>query len=265
MGKVIAMWGSPNSGKTTVSIKLAKELSKQNSVIVLFSDILAPVIPTLRDDVDTKKSLGNVLSSATLDNDVILKNCIEVGKIKNIGFLGYAQGENVFTYPQYTEERVKDLIDHLKELADYVIIDTSSNFVNDLITIVALEVSDKVLRINSSELKNISYFDSYLPLLIDSRFKSDTHINILSNSRCDDPEDELEDIFNISSTINHSEEIREQGLCSDLLSNLSPKEQDKLSLELNKIISLINKNSSQESKKEEVKKKSFFRRFRKGA
>ena len=260
MGKVIAIWGSPNSGKTTLSIKLAKQLSKQNSVIVLFTDILAPVIPTLKDDIDTKRSLGNVLSVATLSNDIILKNCIEVDKIKNIGFLGYTQGENVFTYPQYTEERVKELIDHLKALVDYVIIDTSSNFVNDLITIVALEISDKVLRVNSSELKNISYFDSYLPLLIDSRFKSDSHINILSNSRCDDAQDELEDIYNIRETIEYSEEIREQSLCSDLLSNLSSKEQDKLSLKLNKIISIINNCENQE-----VKKKGFFSRFRKGA
>lgn len=265
MGKVIAVWGSPNSGKTTLSIKLAKELSKQNSVIVLFSDILAPVIPTLKGDIDTKKSLGNVLSSATLDNDIILKNCIEVENIENIGFLGYTQGENVFTYPQYTEERVKETIESLKELVDYVIIDTSSNFVNDLITIVALEISDKVLRVNSSELKNISYFDSYLPLLIDSRFKRDTHINILSNLRSDDAKDELEDLYNIKATIEYSEEIREQVLCSDLLLNLSAKEQDKLSLELNRIISLINNNESQILKKQEVKKKSFFNRFRKGA
>ncbi|RGX09353.1 AAA family ATPase [Paraclostridium sordellii] len=265
MGKVIAVWGSPNSGKTTLSIKLAKELSKQNSVIVLFSDILAPVIPTIRGNIDTNKSLGNILSSASLDNDIIFKNCIEVDNIKNIGFLGYTQGENVFTYPQYTEERVKETIDHLKELVDYVIIDTSSNFVNDLITIVALETSDKVLRINSSELKNISYFDSYLPLLIDSRFKSDTHINILSNLRSDDAKDELEDLYKIRATIEHSEEIREQGLCSDLLLNLSSKEQNKLSLELNKIIYMINDDISQELKSQEIKKKGFFSRFRKGA
>lgn len=260
MGKVIAIWGSPNSGKTTLSIKLAKQLSKQNSVIVLFTDILAPVIPTLKDDIDTKRSLGNVLSVATLSDDVILKNCIEVDKIKNIAFLGYTQGENVFTYPQYTDERVKELIDHLKALADYVIIDTSSNFINDLITISALEVSDKVLRVNSAELKNISYFDSYLPLLIDKRFKSDSHINILSNSRIDDAQDELKDIYNIRATIEYSDEIREQGLCSELLSNLSSKEQDKLSLKLNKIISMINN-----CENEVVKKKGFFSRFRKGA
>ena len=260
MGKVIAIWGSPNSGKTTLSIKLAKQISKQNSVIVLFTDILAPVIPTLKDDIDAKKSLGNILSVATLNNDVILKNCIEVDKIKNIAFLGYTQGENIFTYPQYTDERVKELIDHLKALADYVIIDTSSNFINDLITISALEVSDKVLRVNSAELKNISYFDSYLPLLIDKRFKSDSHINILSNSRLDDAQDELKDIYNIKATIEYSDEIREQGLCSELLSNLSSKEQDKLSLNLNKIISMINN-----CENEGVKKKGFFSRFRKGA
>lgn len=262
MGKVITVWGSPNSGKTTLSIKLAKELSKKNNVIVLFADIVAPIIPILKDEVDTNKSLGNVLSVGTLDNDVILKNCIEVEGIKNTAFLGYNQSENVFTYPQYSEERVKELINNLKELADYTIIDTMSNFVVDLITTVALEVSDNVLRLNSSELKNISYFDSYMPLLIGDKFKTEEHINILSNSKVEDAIEELTEIYNIQETIEYSEEIREQSLCSDLLVNLSVKEQEKLSLKLNKIISLINKD---ENECKSDKKKGLFKFFRKGA
>lgn len=262
MGKVIAIWGSPNSGKTTLSIKLAKELAKEKSVIVLFSDILAPVIPILKEDIDVKKSLGNVLSTAKLTNEEILKNCIEIDNIKNIGFLGYTQNENIFTYPQYSQERVNELISSLRELADYVIIDATSNFVNDLITTIALEVSDSVLRLNSSELKNISYYDSYLPLLIDTKFDTDNHINILSNFRIDDAVEELIELYSAKESIAYSDEVREQGACNELLLSLSSKEESKLSSKLKNIISMIN---IDETKIEKGKKKGLFKRFRKGA
>lgn len=269
MGKVIAIWGSPNSGKSTISIKLAKEISKKNSVVVIFTDTLAPVIPTVQESIDTTKSLGNVLLG-DITKDLILKNCIEAPNIKNLGFLGYKQGENIFSYPQYSENRVLELIDKLKELVDYIIIDASSNIINDLISIVSLEVADTVFRVNSPELKNISYFDSILPLLTDPKFKVDNQINILSNFRVEDSISELSDMYKVKENIPYIDEIREQNLCSELLLNLSSKEEKKLSSKLQNIISLINKteNNNVDMKVEEftkVKKRGFFTRFRKGA
>ena len=51
MGKMIAVWGSPGSGKTTLSVKLAEALYNRsrgkNSVIVVFTDIVTPSIPAV--------------------------------------------------------------------------------------------------------------------------------------------------------------------------------------------------------------------------
>lgn len=267
MGKVITVWGSPNSGKSTISIKLGKEISKHNSVVVIFTDTVAPVIPIIQENIDNTKSLGNVLTG-DITKDLILKNCIEVPHIKNLGFLGYRQGENIFSYPQYSESRVLELIEQLKNLVDYIIVDASSNIINDLISIVSLEVADTVFRVNSPELKNISYFDSFLPLLTDPKFKVDKQINILSNFRVEDSIDELADMYKVKETIPYMDEIREQNLCSELLLNLSSKEEKKLSSKLQNIISIINKTENIDVSKEEVievKKRGFFTRFRKGA
>lgn len=236
MGKVISVFGSPGSGKTTFSVKFANEIAKEKSVIVVFTDILCPVIPTILDNIDNKKSLGKILSSAQVTKDVILKNCISVNK--NLGVIGYAEYENVFTYPQYTDVRVVNLIDSLKDLADYIIIDLSSNFTTDLLSTKALEISDKVIRMTSSRLKDISYFNSHLPLLSD-KFKTDDHIKVISNFKSYDAIEELKEIYRIQATFGYSEEIREQGLCNELFSPLSSKEEKQLKSDLFKIANLL--------------------------
>ena len=51
MGKLIAVWGSPDSGKTTFSVKLAEALYNRSrgksAVIVVFTDIVTPSIPVI--------------------------------------------------------------------------------------------------------------------------------------------------------------------------------------------------------------------------
>ena len=52
MGKLIAVWGSPASGKTTFSVKLAETLYRSRgkagcSVIVVFTDSVTPTLPVV--------------------------------------------------------------------------------------------------------------------------------------------------------------------------------------------------------------------------
>ena len=47
--QVLAVWGSPGSGKTTVAVKLAKYLAgKKKNVILLLCDMTAPMLPCRR-------------------------------------------------------------------------------------------------------------------------------------------------------------------------------------------------------------------------
>ena len=47
--KIITVWGSPHSGKTTFAFKLAQSLYERSraTVIVLFCDITTPTLPIL--------------------------------------------------------------------------------------------------------------------------------------------------------------------------------------------------------------------------
>lgn len=45
-GGVLAVWGSPSSGKTVVSVKLAEYLAKKKrNVLLIFADMTAPPRP----------------------------------------------------------------------------------------------------------------------------------------------------------------------------------------------------------------------------
>ena len=49
MAKTIAVWGSPNSGKTTFATKLAREIydEYQSTVIVVYADMETPTLPVI--------------------------------------------------------------------------------------------------------------------------------------------------------------------------------------------------------------------------
>ena len=60
-GKIIAVWGSPHSGKTTFATKLATAIysSFESTVITLYTDLETPVIPVLFP-FDKNEDLGSV-------------------------------------------------------------------------------------------------------------------------------------------------------------------------------------------------------------
>ncbi len=180
--QILAVWGSPNSSKTTVSVKLATELAKQKkNVVIVHCDLTAPPIPTLLRDKQDMMSIGTVLSAPSLTQELIYKNLVTYDKNQYIALLGYKNGDNVYTYAEYTKEHAVDMLVLLRHIADYVIVDCSSIVHDSVLSIAALEVADEVLRLCSCDLKSISYYTSYLSLLSDRRFHSDRHIKVLTS------------------------------------------------------------------------------------
>lgn len=180
--QTLAIWGGPGSGKTTTAIKLAQELAAhKKNVAVVLCDFLAPAPQTLQPKVPTAgKSLGDLLTQPTISQEAILSRCIPFGNTPYVSLLGYQSGDNAFTYAQYAKERAIDLLTLLRHCADYVLIDCNSSFSSDVLSAVALENADAVLRLAACDLKSMSYFSSALPLLADSRFASGRHIRALS-------------------------------------------------------------------------------------
>lgn len=62
------------------------------------------------------------------------------------------KGENEYSYPAYTETQAKELIDCLREITPFVVIDCGSYIANDILSAVALMEADGVLRLANADL-----------------------------------------------------------------------------------------------------------------
>lgn len=110
----------------------------------------------------------------------MLKNIVTVKGKSNLGFLGYIDGENRFSYPAYDSNKAEALFTVLKGISDIVIVDCTANIQNTL-TVAALKYADSVLRIANPGLRSITFFSSQLPLLNDPIYKRDEHIICLNS------------------------------------------------------------------------------------
>ena len=123
-------------------------------------------------------------------------------------------GENPFSYAEYKKDRAVDLLVLLRHIADYAVIDCSSMLTESIISTVALEVADEVLRLGSCDLKSISYFRSVLPLLSEPKFDTDKHIKVLSNVRPSQDGEEYKNAFGVSYTLPYVQAIEDKILLS---------------------------------------------------
>lgn len=183
MSKIITVWGSPNSGKTAISVKLAEHICRRLGVVVtvVCTDMSAPALPVLFPNrkADDMFSLGAALSKPEVTQHEILKNTVTVKGKANLGFLGFTDSENRFSYPAFDSQKAEALFTALKGIADVVIADCASDIQNAL-TVSAMTLADTIIRVANPDLKSISFFSSQLPLLGDPKYKRDEHIVCLN-------------------------------------------------------------------------------------
>lgn len=180
---MLAIMGSPGSGKTTVAVKLAQGLAAaKKNVIVVFCEPFTPVIPTLVSAGTAHDiSLGHLLTAPGITQEDILKSCVPVGRNGFISLLGYRAGESLMNYPKITHDRAVELFVSLRYLADDVIIDCATVFEADPASLVAFEVADRVLKMGTADLKGVSYFQAHALMLSDGRYRKETHRMAVGN------------------------------------------------------------------------------------
>jgi len=237
--QVLTVWGSPSSGKTVVSVKLARYLaSKQKNVALLLCDMTAPSLPCIcpPSDIECEKSLGSILAATHVTENLIKQNCVLHKKQNCIIMIGMLKGENVFTYPPYTQQQAVELIEHLRNIAPYIIIDCSSTIATDILSAVSLMESDAVLRLVNCNLKSVSYLSSQLPLLTEQKWDADKQYKVASNVKQYEAKENMEQILNgVNFTIPHSEEVEQQYLSGDLFRDLGLKDSRGFRREIEKI------------------------------
>ena len=226
--QVLAVWGSPSSGKTIMSVKLARYIASQKkNVILVLADMSAPPLPYVcpSTDLESEMSLGNILGAAHVDGNLVKQNAILHKKNEYLTMFAMLKGENAFSYAPYTETQAREFIHALRQLADYIIIDCTSNITNDILSAVSLIESDAVLRLVSCDLKSISYLNSQLPLLLDNKFNANKQYKAASNVSSFQADDEIEQIVGgVNFKIPHSDEVYKQFLAGNLFGGLTEKD-----------------------------------------
>ena len=136
-------------------------------------------------------------------------------------------------YPPYGEAQARELIDCLREIAPYVVIDCGSYIANDILSAVALMEADSVLRLANADLKSISYLSSQLPLLKDAKWDTDKQYKIAANVKPQQAGEQIgQALGNVAFILPHSEELEAQFLAGILLSDLTMKESRSFRLSL---------------------------------
>lgn len=239
-GGVLAVWGSPGSGKTVTAVKLAKALAdKKRNVILLMCDMTAPMLPCIcpPSELECERSLGSILAAARIGENLIKHNMVTLKRSSYLTILGMQKGENEYTYPPYSEKQALELLDGLREIAPYVVIDCGSYIANDILSAVSIMEADSVLRLANCDLKSISYFSSQLPLLKDSKWDADKQYKVASNVKPQQAADHIGQVLgSVAFKLPHSAELEEQYLSGNLLADLTMKDSRAFRKELELII-----------------------------
>ena len=238
-GGILAVWGSPGSGKTTTAIKIAKHLAdqKRNTVLVL-CDMTAPMLPCIcpPSELECDHSLGSILAAAHVSEPLIKHNLVTLKKHSHLTILGMKKGENEYTYPPYSEVQAKELLDGLREIAPFIVVDCGSYIANDILSAVALMEADSVIRLSNADLKSVSYFSSQLPLLRDGKWDADKQYKVASNVKPWQAGEQIGQALGaVAFTLSYSRELEDQYLAGNLLADLALKDSRPFRREIEKI------------------------------
>lgn len=168
--KILAVWGSPGSGKSTFSLKFAHALHEKlrATVIVLFCDITTPTLPVLFPNHKSSDlySVGTVLSKTDIFGNDVVANMVTLKAQMNIGYLGYRSGENRFSFPTYTEEKASALLTVLADIADYVVVDCMTDPEDSILSAVSMRSAGTLFKLCTPDLACLSYYQSQNPIML---------------------------------------------------------------------------------------------------
>lgn len=164
MPKLIAFYGSPGSGKTSIALKSAMETyiqTKDEVVAFLSPDMTVPSIALLFPNYapDEAVSLSEIFDNTAITNELLLKNAVTLKNMKDFFALGFKAGENRFSFPTPTPEKINSLFSALSDVAGYIFVDCT-NDETDESSKKALAIADIAVRIITPDLKGMSWYSS---------------------------------------------------------------------------------------------------------
>ena len=185
MSKIITVWGNPGCGKSMFCCCLAKVLTAgKEKALIINADSSTPMLPVWMPEriLETNASIGNVLTGLEINTALVAERVTILKEYPFIGVMGYAAGENPFSYPELKYDKIKLFIEEAAKLVDYIILDCSSNMLN-FFTPTAIEAADVIVRIITPDLRGLNYLRAHKPLLTDDKFHYDSHLTFAGLAR----------------------------------------------------------------------------------
>lgn len=235
MSKIIAVCGSPASGKTTAALKIAQEMYFNFKVPILFvspdtnTPALSYIFPRSKDT--ELFSVGAALDKTTITREDILKQTVNADNMKDFGFLGLKTGENRYSYPKPTEDKVKEFLNACLGLAPFVFIDCATCF-DDLISEIAMREADVNVQIISPDLRAMGYYSAYEETYKAIEDKCVKVINIMDRDIFL-PIDEVKTHFNnVRFILPYSQPIKQQAITGTLFERVSDTKYKKVCFDI---------------------------------
>ena len=164
---------------------LAKILTaNKDKALIINADSSTPMLPVWMPEriLETGASIGNVLTGLEINTALVAERVTILKEYPFIGVMGYAAGENPFSYPELKYDKIKLFIAEAAKLVDYVILDCSSNMLN-FFTPTAIEAADLAVRIITPDLRGLNYLRAHRPLLTDDKFHYGSHLTFAGLAR----------------------------------------------------------------------------------
>lgn len=224
MGKMIAVCGSPESGKTVTAVKLAQEIySKTKQRVIVFSpDMTVPFLGIMFPHNKSSElfSIGHALDQTDICKEDIIRHIITAKAMPDLGYIGFKAGENKYTYPRPTEDKIRQLLACLHLLADYVVIDCVSD-VSDLISSMALSESEHIIQTVSPDMKCMTYYTSNSERFISLADRSITVMNTLDKDMFLPTEEVRSHFKNVRFSLPYSFTLKKQAYTGALCETLN--------------------------------------------
>lgn len=159
MGKIITVYGGSGSGKSTLSVNLAEMLSQSNKIVcIVNADINCGTLQVFFGEVvPPEKSILAALSDKAAVPEKYLH---QVSKNHNIYLLSIPNETYDVKPPILERESTETLLRKLSMIADYLIVDCTSDVVNG-ITLLALRLADYLCLCHKSAIESCLWYKSH--------------------------------------------------------------------------------------------------------
>ena len=226
---IIAVCGNSGSGKSTLALKIATLFAHlDRNTILVDTDFVTPQFNIWypKKEMYSHSSLA-VLLDNNIDTETVANKLCVVNN--TLGVLGYARDFSANAMPRRPDTAMQ-LLETLQNMADVVVVDIQTGFINDILSFEAMSSADIRIVTLTPDIKGLSWYDSNIRMLEESWKNLDAHvIRVLNKTHPTAPLAEIEQtVGTIPYYLPFSVEIEEQmntGTLPDITLNTAPGKQ----------------------------------------